>query len=235
MMDNFNKVSSSIKNWAVDDRPREKMLVKGAESLSNSELLAILINNGNKEKSAVELAKDVLALGDNNLLELGRLSIKDLQKVKGIGEAKAITIAAALELGMRRQAAQALERNQFFTPRDVADYIIPQLTGLDQEVFGLLCLNNARKFLAFDILHKGSITSTVVDVRLIMQRALELGAVIIIICHNHPSGSLIPSEQDNSLTQRVAEAAKIMDIRLMDHIIVGENDFYSYSADGKLP
>jgi len=233
-MENINKPSTSIKNWAVDDRPREKLLIKGAAILSDSELLAILINNGNKEKSAVELAKDVLKLGGNNLNELGKLSLKELQKIKGIGEAKAITIAAALELGRRRHATLALEKTVIKTSKDIAQYLRAIIKDFGYEVFAVLYLNKANKVNHFEIISRGGLTGTVADPRIILKIALEQEATSIILCHNHPSGNLKPSKADEALTQKIKTAAAYLDIVIMDHLIVSEEGYYSFSDDGLL-
>lgn len=222
----------SIKHWAKDDRPREKLLLNGAENLSNSELLAILIHNGSREKSAVDLAKEVLKLGKDNLSELGRLSIKDLMKIKGIGEAKAITIAAALELGRRRQSASPLQKTIISTSRDIADYLQARLKDYRHEVFAVLFLNRANKINHFEIVSEGGITGTVADPRVILRRALEEDAVNIILCHNHPSGSLRPSRADEQLTSKIKEAARLLDIAVIDHIIVSETGYYSFADEG---
>lgn len=222
----------SIKHWAKDDRPREKLLLNGAENLSNSELLAILIHNGSREKSAVDLAKEVLKLGKDNLCELGRLSIKDLMKIKGIGEAKAITIAAALELGRRRQSANPLQKTIISTSRDIADYLQTRLKDYRHEVFAVLFLNRANKINHFEIISEGGITGTVADPRVILRRALEEDAVNIILCHNHPSGSLKPSRADEQLTSKIKEAARLLDIAVIDHIIVSETGYYSFADEG---
>ena len=222
----------SIKHWAKDDRPREKLLLNGAENLSNSELLAILIHNGSREKSAVDLAKEVLKLGKDNLSELGRLSIKDLMKIKGIGEAKAITIAAALELGRRRQSASPLQKTIISTSRDIADYLQARLKDYRHEVFAVLFLNRANKINHFDIISEGGITGTVADPRVILRKALEQDAVNIILCHNHPSGSLKPSRADEQITSRIKEAARLLDIAVIDHIIVSETGYYRLADEG---
>jgi len=224
----------SIKHWAKDDRPREKLLLNGAENLSNSELLAILIHNGSREKSAVDLAKEVLKLGKDNLSELGRLSIKELMKIKGIGEAKAITIAAALELGRRRQSANPLQKTIISTSRDIADYLQARLKDYRHEVFAVLFLNRANKINHFEIISEGGITGTVADPRVILRKALEEDAVNIILCHNHPSGSLKPSRADEQLTTKIKEAARLLDIAVIDHIIVSETGYYSFADEGLL-
>lgn len=222
----------SIKQWAKDDRPREKLLLKGAESLSNSELLAILIHNGSKEKSAVDLAKEVLKLGKDNLNQLGRISIKEMMKIKGIGEAKAITIAAALELGRRRQSASALEKTMIASSRDMAEYLQTKLKDYHHEVFAVIYLNRANKINHFEIISEGGITGTVADPRIILKKALEHNAVNIILSHNHPSGSLKPSRADEQLTLKIKEAARFLDIVVIDHIIVSEAGYYSFADEG---
>ena len=224
----------SIKQWAKDDRPREKLLLNGAENLSNSELLAILIHNGSKEKTAVDLAKEVLKLGKDNLGELGKISIKELMKIKGIGEAKAITIAAALELGRRRQAAAPLEKSVVNSSSDITRYLQTKLKDYRHEVFAVLFLNRANKINHFEIVSEGGITGTVADPRVILRKALEQDAVNIILCHNHPSGSLKPSRADEQLTTKIKEAARFLDITVMDHVIVSEDGYYSFADEGLL-
>ncbi|MDN3658711.1 DNA repair protein RadC [Ferruginibacter paludis] len=232
-MENINKPSTSIKNWAVDDRPREKLSLKGAAVLSDSELLAILIANGSKEKSAVQLAKEVLQLGGHNLNELGKLSLKELQKIKGIGIAKAITIAAALEIGRRRHASAALEKTVIKTSSDIAQYLRATIKDFSYEVFAVLFLNKANKINHFEIISRGGLTGTVADPRVILKIALEQEATSIILCHNHPSGNLRPSRADEELTQKIKTAARYLDILMMDHLIVSEEGYYSF-ADGGL-
>jgi len=224
----------SIKQWAKDDRPREKLLSKGAENLSNSELLAILIHNGTKEKTAVDLGKEILKLGKDNLNELGKLSVKELMKIKGIGEAKAITIAAALELGRRRQATSSLEKSVVGSSNDIAAYLRSALKDYQYEVFAVIFLNRANKINHFEIVSAGGITGTVADPRVILKKALEENAVSIILCHNHPSGSLKPSRADEELTTKIKEAAKYFDIKVIDHIIVSEDGYYSFADEGIL-
>lgn len=233
-MENTNKHSTSIKNWATDDRPREKLLIKGPAALSNSELLAILINNGSKNKSAVELAKEVLKLGHDNLNELGKLSLKDFKQIKGIGEAKSITIAAALELGRRRHAGSSLEKPVIKSSREIAEYLQTLLKDYTHEVFAVVFLNQANKINHFEIISSGGITGTVADPRIILKKALENNAVSIVLSHNHPSGSLHPSRADEELTKKIKEAAKYFDIKVIDHIIVSEDGFYSFADEGVL-
>ena len=233
-MENVHKPSTSIKNWAADDRPREKMLSKGAAVLSNSELLAILINNGNKEKSAVELAKDILNLGHNNLDELGKLTINDIINIKGIGTAKAITIVAALELGRRRHASDLLEKTVIRNSNEIATYLRIVLKDFQYEVFAVVFLNRANKVNHYEIISKGGLTGTVADPRVILKKALEEDATSIILCHNHPSGNLKPSRADEELTARIKQAASYFDITVIDHIIVSEEGYYSFSDEGLL-
>jgi DNA repair protein RadC len=233
-MENVNKPSTSIKNWAIDDRPREKLLAKGAAALSNSELLAILITNGSKNKSAVELAKEILKLGHDNLNELGKLSLSDFKQVKGIGEAKSIIITAALELGRRRHASAALEKTVVKSSRDIAAYLQATLKDYSYEVFAVVFLNRANKINHFEIISKGGITGTVADPRIILKKALEEDATSIVLCHNHPSGNLKPSRADEDLTKKIKEAAAYFDIKIIDHIIVSEEGYYSFADDGIL-
>ena len=234
MAETFNNSSTSIKNWAIDDRPREKLLAKGAASLSDSELLAILINIGNREKSAVELAKEVLNLGKNNLNELGKLSIHDMTKIKGIGAAKAITLSAALELGRRRQASGILSKQKIHSSSEIAGYLHIVLKDYAYEVFAVIFLNRANKINHFEIISRGGITGTVADPRIILKKALEEEATAIVLCHNHPSGNLRPSRADEELTLKIKEAAKYFDIRVLDHIIVSEDGYFSFADEGIL-
>jgi DNA repair protein RadC len=227
--------NSGIKAWAIDDRPREKLLSNGPSSLSNSELLAILINNGNKDKSAVDLSKELLQQVNNDLKKLGSLSVKDIikLKIKGIGPVKAISIAAALELGVRRDAANN-KRAVITNSSDVANYLKALLQYEKTEVFAVVFLNNSNKIQHHEIISKGGITGTVADPRIIIKKALEHDSVSIIICHNHPSGNIRPSSADKQLTQKIKEAAVYFDIKLLDHIIVGEEGYFSFADEGLL-
>jgi DNA repair protein RadC len=224
----------SIKQWAKDDQPREKLLLKGAENLSDSELIAILLVNGTKQKSAVELAKDVLKSAKNNLPDLGKLSVKELMKIKGIGEAKAITIVAAMELGRRRQALSSREKAIITTSSDVARYLQTLLKDYRHEVFAVLFLNRANKINHFEIVSEGGMTGTVADPRIILKKALEEDAISLILCHNHPSGSLKPSRADEELTHKIKEAAKYFDIKILDHLIVSDDGYFSFADEGLL-
>ncbi len=233
-MKNVNKPSTSIKNWAVDDRPREKMLNKGATALSNSELIAILINNGSKEKSALELAKEILKLGKDNLNELGKLTLKELQEIKGIGIAKAIAISAALELGKRKQAAAILDKRVVRSGREIAEYLRVVLKDHPYEVFAVVFLNRANKINHFEIISKGGLTGTVADPRIILKKALEVDATSVVLCHNHPSGNLRPSFADEEITKKIKGAASYFDIKVIDHIIVSEEGYYSFADEGMI-
>lgn len=224
--------SNSIKNWAEDDRPREKLLTKGAGTLSDAELLAILIASGTKEKSALDLARETLMMANGNLQELGRLGVVELQKTKGIGEARAITIAAAMELGRRRQVSEGLQRQVLSKSSDAADIVIPLMKDLNHEVFCVLYLNQANRLIKHEIVSTGGMTGTVADVRIILKNALLFNANKLIIAHNHPSGNATPSEADKELTQKLREAAEWMDMRLLDHVIVAGNNYISMSDDG---
>lgn len=224
----------SIKHWSKDDRPREKLLLSGAENLSNTELLAILIQNGTREKTAIDLAREILKLGKDNLGELGKLSTRELMKIKGIGPAKAIILTAALELGRRRQVTNPREKQIISTSSDIARYLQVKLQDYRHEVFAVLFLNRANKVNHFEIVSEGGITGTVADPRIILRRALEENAVSIILCHNHPSGSLRPSRADEQLTGKLKEAARLLDISVIDHIIVSENGYYSFADEGLL-
>lgn len=223
-----------IKQWAKDDRPREKLLSSGAENLSHSELLAILIHKGTKDKSAVDLGREIMKLGKDNLAELGKLSIKEFMKIKGIGEAKAIAIAAALELGRRRQHSLPLGKSVMTSSNAIANYLQTKLKDYRREVFAVLFLNRANKINHFEIVSEGGITGTVADPRVILRKALEEDAVNIILCHNHPSGSLRPSRADEQLTTKIKEAASYLDIKVLDHVIVSENGYYSFADEGLL-
>ena len=231
-MENINKSSTSIKNWAIDDRPREKLVAKGRESLSDSELLAILINTGSGKSSAVDLAKEVLKLGENNLDELGKLSLKNMMAIPGIGEAKAITIVAALELGRRRQASPLFNKTRVQSSRELADFLKASLKDYSHEVFAVVFMNRANKINHFEVMSKGGLTQTIVDPRLIFKKAFEVDATSIILCHNHPSGSLRPSRQDEELTEKLRNAGKLIDIQVVDHLIVSDEGYYSFADEG---
>ncbi len=223
-----------IKNWAADDQPREKLLALGPDKLSHSELLAILIRNGTKNESALELAKKILDLSHNNLQELGRLSINELRNVKGIGAAKAVILAAALELGRRRQAGEALQKTTVLNTKDIAVFLKEKLQDYHHELFCVVFLNQANKVLGFEVVSEGGITGTLVDARIILRKALEKRAVKLILCHNHPSGNLRPSGADEFLTQKISRAAETIDMKVLDHIIVSNSGYFSFADEGLL-
>lgn len=224
----------SIKTWAADDRPREKLLSKNAENLTDSELLAILINQGTREKNAVDLAKELLFSVKNNLNELGKLSIHDLLKIRGIGPVKAVVILAALELGRRRLSTGALDKPVIRDSRQVADWLRVTLQDNSREVFAVLFLNQANRVNHFEVVSRGGITGTVADPRVILKKALETHAVNVILCHNHPSGNLKPSKADEELTYKIREAAKYLDIKVIDHIIVSHDGYFSFADSGMM-
>ncbi len=224
----------SIKQWAVEDRPREKLLSKGIRSLSDVELIAILIGSGTREASAVDLAKQIMRSTGNNLNDLSRLGVHDLKKFKGIGEARAIAIVAAMELGRRRKLEEVRQKKQITTSRDVFDFFHPFIGDLSHEEFWVLFLSRSNRILAWKQISRGGIAGTVIDVRLILKEALENTSSSLIICHNHPSGTLQPSEADKEITKRIARAGEIMDIRLLDHIIIGDGSYFSFADENLL-
>ncbi len=224
----------SIKQWAKDDQPREKLRSRGAQLLTDSELIAILIVKGTPKRNAVDLARDVLKLGKDNLAELGKLPVKELMKVSGIGLTKAITISAALELGRRREASVAIDKLTVRSSKEIATYIKSLLRDLNNEVFGVVFLNRANKVKHYEVISIGGITGTVADPRVIFKKALAADAVGIILFHNHPSGNLQPSKADEELTKKIVQAATLFDIRILDHIIVSEYGYFSFADEGLL-
>ncbi|WP_179005265.1 RadC family protein [Winogradskyella forsetii] len=226
--------SFSIKNWSQDDQPREKLRDKGKTSLSDAELIAILIGSGNREESAVALCKRIFASVDNNLNALGKLSIAQLMEFKGIGEAKAITIAAALELGRRRRLEDTLQLDKIISSRSVFEVMQPIIGDLPHEEFWILYLNNSNKVIHKNQLSKGGITGTLVDVRLVLKNALEVGATALILCHNHPSETLKPSKSDREVTQKLKVAAESLDIKVLDHLIITEKAYFSFADENIL-
>ncbi len=225
--------SFSIKHWSDDDKPREKLLNKGKSTLSDAELIAILIGSGSRSESAVELSKRILSSVDNNLNELGRLSIKQLMQFKGIGEAKAVTIAGALEIGRRRRGEASAKIEKIASSKDAFEILQPIMGELEHEEFWILYLNNSNKVLQKSQLSKGGITGTLVDVRILMKQTLELGAVGLILAHNHPSGTLKPSNADKDITQKIKRASESLDIKVLDHLIITQKDYFSF-ADNQL-
>lgn len=229
-----NKPKLNIKDLAEEDRPREKMLLKGVAALSDAELLGILIASGNKNETAVELAQRILHNAGNNLNTLGKFTIKELIKnFKGIGEAKAITIVAALELGKRRKTAEVITLPQIASSADVYNLMHPILADLQHEEVWILLLNKANRVMKKLQISKGGISSSVVDVRMIMKESIESLASGMVICHNHPSGNMQPSKDDDAITHKLHEAGKIMDIQLLDHVIVCDYSYYSYRDEGR--
>lgn len=233
-MKSYKQNTKGIKSWAEEDRPREKLILKGKAALSDSELLAILIGSGNKKMTAVDIAKKILTASDNNLIEIGKLSVKELTRFPGIGEAKAIAIVAALELGSRRRKSEAVQKNVIKNSRDAFDYISPQMDGLRHEEFYVLLLNQSNRPVSLQPVSSGGITGTVVDVRIVFRMALEAHATAMILCHNHPSGNLSPSDADSALTRKLKEAGQLFDIPVTDHIIIHENKYFSFADEGLL-
>lgn len=226
--------SFSIKNWSDDDKPREKLVQKGKSVLSDAELIAILIGSGSRNESAVELAKRILASANNNLNELGKLSIKQLMEFKGIGEAKAVSIAAALEIGRRRRGEEAQKITKINSSKNVFELLQPKMGELPHEEFWIVFLNNSNAVLQAGQLSKGGITGTLVDVRLVLKQALELGAVGLILAHNHPSGTLRPSEADKQITKKLKVASEALDIKVLDHIIITQKEYFSFADENIL-
>jgi DNA repair protein RadC len=227
-------MSLKITDWAVEDRPREKLIQNGTSSLSDAELLAILISSGTKTKSAVDLGRELLAMVNNNLNNLGKLSIADLKKIHGIGNARAVTISAALELGRRRKLTEIPDVLQIKCSKDVADIFQPLLSDLLHEEFWILFLNRSNRVINRMKLSQGGISGTVTDVRMVMKKAIEYLASGIIVCHNHPSGNLNPSESDSKITQKIKEAGNLLDVQLLDHLIISDKDYYSFADNGML-
>jgi len=224
----------SIKNWAEDDRPREKLVIKGQRVLSDSELLAIIMGSGSREESAVELAKRILASADNNWNNLSRFTVKDLCKFKGVGEAKAVSIITALEIGRRKAAQEIPEKPKIKNSKDIFAVMQGLIGDLNVEEFWVLYLNQANFVIRKEQISKGGISYTSVDIRIILKTALEEYATGIILVHNHPSGNLNPSKSDYHLTQKVREAACMLDIVVLDHLIIAQKAYFSFSDEGKL-
>lgn len=226
---------TNVKSWSVEDQPIEKMKLKGTNALSNAELLAILIGNGTKDESSVDIARNLLALAENNLSTLGELKNKEYASVTGIGEAKAAIIEAAIELGKRRQAASALERPQIRCSQDAYHVLAPVLMDLAHEEFWVLVLNRANKVIGKIQISSGGLSGTVVDTKILFKRVLDLERVnAIVIFHNHPSGNLTPSQADVELTKKVVEGGRLLDVKVLDHIIVAGPNYYSFMDEGLL-
>lgn len=229
-----DKKPFSIKDWSEGDRPREKLLSKGRSVLSDAELIAILIGSGNRDESAVGVSKRILASVENNLSELGKLSVKDLMKFKGIGEAKAVSIAAALELGRRRSGGEALSRKRITSSKSIFELMHPLIGDLPHEEFWVIYLNNSNKVLDKLQLSKGGMTGTLVDTRIALKKALEVGAISLALVHNHPSGTLRPSGADKQVTQKLVLASQSLDLKVIDHLIITENGYFSFADEGLL-
>ena len=224
----------SIKSWAEEDRPREKMLAKGKEALSNAELIAILIGSGNSKETAVDLSKRVLHDNKDNLIELSRLTINDLMKYNGIGEAKAVTIAAALELGRRRRFSEALEKPSIKNSQIAYECFYAHLSDLNHEQFWIMLLNNANKVIKLEKIGVGGMTGTTADPKKIFKCALENNAASVMLCHNHPSGNVIPSNADKQITNNLIKAGAFLEIKILDHIIIGNDNYFSFADEGIL-
>ena len=221
-----------ITNWSEDDKPREKLMLKGKSVLSDAELIAILIGSGSRNESAVDLSKRILASVDCNLNALGKLSITQLMTFKGIGEAKAISIISALELGRRRRSEDALELKKVTSSKVIFEIMQPIIGELPHEEFWIIYLNNSNKVISKSQLSKGGITGTLVDVRIVFKTALEMGATALILCHNHPSGTLVPSDADKQITRKLKLAGESLEIKVLDHLIVTEASYFSFADEG---
>ncbi len=224
----------SIKSWAEEDRPREKMLAKGKEALSNAELIAILIGSGNSKETAVDLSKRILHDNKDNLIELSRLTINDLMKYNGIGEAKAVTIAAALELGRRRRFSEALEKPSIKNSQVAYECFYAHLSDLNHEQFWIMLLNNANKVIKLEKIGVGGMTGTTADPKKIFKCALENNAASVMLCHNHPSGNVVPSNADKQITNNLVKAGQFLEIKILDHIIIGNDNYFSFADEGLL-
>ena len=225
--------STSIKSWSLDDRPREKLIEKGAQSLSNAELLAILLGSGSREESAVDLAKRVLKFAQQNLSELGRLEVEDLKQFKGIGEAKAVTLCSAFEIARRRKE-EVVEKVKIQSANDVYEELAPYVSDLNHEEFWVLYLNRANIVVKKERISQGGVSRTVVDQKIILKKALLNLASSIILVHNHPSGNLKPSIQDKKITQKMKSACELLEINLLDHLIIAGNAYYSFADELEL-
>mgnify|MGYP003388407431 FL=1 len=224
----------TIKSWAVDDRPREKLLAKGKSVLSDAELIAILIGSGNRAESAVDLSKRILLSVENNINQLAKLSVAQLMQFKGIGEAKAVSIITALEIGKRRHFESLLERPKIKESKDAYTLVQPLIGELDHEEFWVLYLDDSNRVLQKKQLSRGGITATMVDVRLVFKKAIEIASVAIVVCHNHPSGKLKPSASDKELTQKIKQSGDMLDIKLLDHLIITQKEYFSFADNGAL-
>lgn len=231
----YSSDNLSIKQWAEEDRPREKLIIKGKAALSEAELIAILIGSGTPRISAVDLAKSILAASGNDLNQLAKLSLADLKKFNGIGEAKAITIISALELGRRRKEMESEKKPKIQTASQAYNFLKPHLLDLDHEQFWVIYLNRANQLLKAEMISAGGVSGTLVDAKLIFKKALEVLASQIVLAHNHPSGNLRPSEQDVRLTKKMKAAGQTLDIPVLDHIIFTDQGYFSFSEQSMMP
>lgn len=231
---NYPEPNKGIKSWAEDDRPREKLLLKGRAALSDAELIAILIGSGSRNETAVDLSKKILASVNYNLNELGRLGVNDLTRFKGIGEAKAISIITALELGKRRRQSEALERRRVVGSAQAFEVLQPLIGDLPHEEFWVIFLSGSNKVIRTGCISSGGIAGTMADVRMIFKEALNTNAVAIVLAHNHPSGNVNPSHSDETLTKKMVKAGHVMDIKVLDHLIITEHQYYSFADEGRL-
>jgi len=222
----------SIKFWALEDRPREKLIKKGISSLTDAELIAILIGSGIKNESALEISKKILNGLSNNLNELAKLSVHELQRTKGIGLARAIVIVTALEIGRRRKIEDVIQKGKISGSRDVFDLFLPILGDIPHEEFWVLFLNRSNLIIDKSKISQGGIAGTVTDIRIIMKQAIDKLAVSIILCHNHPSGNLKPSEADSRITKKLKDSGEILDVAVLDHIIVSNASYFSFADEG---
>lgn len=230
----MSETKLSIKDWAIDDRPREKLAEQGARALSDAELLAIILGSGSRKESAVELARRILSSVDNSLDELSKCSMRQLMEFKGVGEAKAVNIMAVAELGRRRKESEPKQRKKIVGARQVVDIFQPLLQDLPIEEFWVLILNQANRVIGKQRISSGGIAGTAVDVRIILKYAIEHMATGIVLCHNHPSGSKQPSSQDRQLTDKIKQAAAHMEIRVLDHVIIAQQDYLSFADEGMM-
>ena len=226
--------SQPIKNWATEDRPREKMLEKGREALSDAELIAILIGSGNNNESAVDLSRRILKDVDDNLIQLSQLSINDLMIYNGIGEAKAVSIAAALELGRRRRFAEVARQTIVKNSKDAFEYFYMHISDIEHEQLWVMLLNPANKVIKMAKVSDGGVNGTTADPKRIFKMALENNATALMLCHNHPSGNVLPSDSDKALTRNIVNGGKILEIKILDHIIVGIDKYFSFADSGLL-
>lgn len=225
-------VKLSIQQLSLEDRPREKLLQRGRQQLSNAELLAILIGSGNQTKNAVELSQEILYSVENNLQALGQLSVKELIAFSGIGEAKALTIIGALELGRRRKETEGRVRSKITCSKDVVDYIEPYLLDLSHEEFWVLCLNRSNEVIKAEQISRGGVSGTIVDPKIVFKKVLDVSASSLIMSHNHPSGNLSPSKADLDITNKMKDAGKVLDLPVLDHVIFTNNGYYSFADEG---